>query len=84
MELREADDPTILEWAAANNRILLTHDRATIPDFAYARVAANKQMSGVFILNDRIAIRQAIEELLFMDACSAQAEWANLVIYLPL
>jgi predicted nuclease of predicted toxin-antitoxin system len=25
--LEAADDPTILEWAAANNRIVLTHDR---------------------------------------------------------
>jgi predicted nuclease of predicted toxin-antitoxin system len=24
--LEEADDPTILEWAAVNNRIVLTHD----------------------------------------------------------
>ena len=33
--LREADDPAILDWAARNERILLTHDRATMPDFAY-------------------------------------------------
>jgi predicted nuclease of predicted toxin-antitoxin system len=82
--LGEANDPTILEWAAANSRILLTHDRATMPDYAYARVVANKQMSGVFVLNDRISVRQAIGELLLMDACSEQAEWAGLVIYLPL
>lgn len=33
-----ADDPEILAWIAEDNRILLTHDRATIPDFAYTRV----------------------------------------------
>lgn len=33
--LEAADDLTVLAWAAANNRILLTHDRATMPDFAY-------------------------------------------------
>lgn len=82
--LEEADDPTILEWAAANNRILLTHDRATMPDFAYARVVAGQPMPGVFVLNDRIAVRQAIDELLLIEACSEQEEWANLVVYLPL
>jgi predicted nuclease of predicted toxin-antitoxin system len=25
------DDPDILDWAAANDRIILTHDRATLP-----------------------------------------------------
>lgn len=82
--LEAADDPSILEWAAANNRIVVTHDRATMPDFAYQRVTAGQVMRGVFVFNDRIAVRQAIEELLLLDACSEQAEWTGLVVYLPL
>jgi predicted nuclease of predicted toxin-antitoxin system len=58
-----ADDPTILEWAATNNRIVLTHDRATMPDLGHGRIAAGQSMPGVFILNDRLAVRQAIDEL---------------------
>ena len=38
--LGEADDPTVLTWAAENGRIVLTHDRATMPGFAYERVVA--------------------------------------------
>ena len=38
VELSAASDPDILAWAAAENRILLTHDRDTIPFFAYERV----------------------------------------------
>lgn len=79
-----ADDPVILEWAAAHDRIVLTHDRATMPDFAYERMAAGRPMPGVFVLNDRLPVRQAIDELLLMDECSEQAEWIGLVIYLPL
>lgn len=82
--LEGVDDPTILEWAVANNRVLLTHDRATMPDFAYARVAAGLPMAGVFVIHDRMSIRQAIEELLLIESCSEQEEWAGLVIYLPL
>lgn len=82
--LAEADDPTILAWAAADNRILLTHDRATMPDFAYARVVPGQPTPGVFVGNDRMSIRQAIEELLLMEACSERGEWAGLVVYLPL
>ena len=54
--LMEEDDPTILEWAANHHRIVLTHDRATMPDFAYARIAANKQMPGLFVFTNRISI----------------------------
>lgn len=82
--LEEADDPTILEWAAADTRILLTHDRAIMPDFAYARVIAKRPMPGVFVVPDRMAVRQALDELLLIDTCSEQAEWIGLVVYLPL
>ena len=33
--LAGADDPTILEWAASQGRVLLTHDVPTITRFAY-------------------------------------------------
>jgi predicted nuclease of predicted toxin-antitoxin system len=36
--LRGADDPDILEWAANENRVVLTHDAATMAGFAYDRV----------------------------------------------
>src|SRR5512134_2422857 len=67
--LEEADDPTILAWAAANNRIVVTHDQATMPDFAYARVGAWQPMPGVFVVPDRLVVRQVIEELLLVEAC---------------
>lgn len=41
-------------------------------------------MPGVFILNDSLSLRQAIDELLFLDEYSEQEEWNNLVVYFPL
>ncbi|MGF1601082.1 MAG: DUF5615 family PIN-like protein [Thermosynechococcaceae cyanobacterium] len=82
--LREADDPAILDWAANNERILLTHDRATLPDFAYERLTRRESMAGVFVANDRTPVRQIIDELLLLNNWSEQAEWQSLVLYLPL
>lgn len=82
--LEGADDPAVLAWAAAAGRILLTHDRATMPDFAYDRVAAGEPMPAVFVFDDRLPVRQVIDELLLADACSDQAEWAGLVAHMPL
>jgi Domain of unknown function (DUF5615) len=82
--LREIDDPEILAWAAASDRIVLTHDRATMPNFAYERLLRNEQMSGLFVINDRMPIRQAIDELLLLNDCSQQSEWKGIVLYLPL
>jgi predicted nuclease of predicted toxin-antitoxin system len=82
--LQTIDDPTILGWAASNGRILLTHDRATMPDFAYQRLMRGEMMSGLFVVNDRMAIRQAIDELLLLINCSEQKEWQGIVLYFPL
>lgn len=82
--LREMDDPAILAWAVINQRILLTHDRATMPDFAYNRLLRGESMAGMFVVNDRIPIRQAIDELLLLIDFSKQAEWQGIVLYLPL
>lgn len=79
-----ADDPDVLAWAAANDRIVLTHDRATMPDFAYERVVAGDPMPGMCILDARFPTGQAIEEILLVVACTEQTEWRDRVIYLPL
>ncbi len=82
--LEQADDPAILKWAAENGRVVLTHDRATFPSYAYERVVAGERMSGVFILDDRLPVGQAVRELLLIDAGSESIEWVDRVLYLPL
>ena len=77
-------DPDILEWAAENNRILLTYDRTTMPKHVQDRHVAGGAVAGVFVLNDRMPIREAIEQILLLITCSDQAEWNGLVVFLPL
>lgn len=68
IELAEADDPTLLERAAGDNPILLTHDVNTVPGFANARVQAGLPMAGVFLVPADMPIGQAIDDLSL--ACS--------------
>jgi hypothetical protein len=82
--LAGAEDPDVLAWAAQNNRIVLTHDRATMTDHAYERLTAGEAMPGLFILNDRFPVGQAIQEILLLVACSEQAEWSGRAVHLPL
>jgi hypothetical protein len=82
--LADADDPKVLAWAAIHDRIIVTHDRSTMPDYAFERVNARGLMCGVFVLNDRMPVGQAIAELLLLNDCSEQAEWMERVVYLPL
>lgn len=83
--LRTAVDPDILAWAASEDRILLTHDRDTIPGFAYERVNAGLPMPGVFVIRNRQKqIGQMIEDILIPVYCSEQHEWRDQVQFLPI
>ncbi len=53
--LMQTPDPDILEWAASQGRVLLSHDASTVPPAAYGRVGDGKPMPGVFIVPDRNA-----------------------------
>jgi Domain of unknown function (DUF5615) len=79
-----ADDPDILEWAASEGRIPLTHDRKTVPRFAYGRARAGLPMAGVFVLSGRLPVGESIDELLLVAECSRPEEWTDRVEYLPL
>jgi hypothetical protein len=62
--LAKTPDPAILAWAAGEQRILLTHDRDTVPGFAYDRVRGGERMLGVFLVSDQMPKGQAIDQLL--------------------
>jgi predicted nuclease of predicted toxin-antitoxin system len=82
--LRGEEDPVILEWAAQEGRVVLTHNAATVADFAYQRVREGKPMPGVIEVADDLPIGQVIEDILLLAEYSEQHEWEAQVIYLPL
>jgi hypothetical protein len=82
--LSGAGDPTVLEWAAREKRIVLTHDVATMTVFAYQRVRDGLSMPGLFEVSRRVPVGQAIEEIILIAECSLEGEWEGQVIFLPL
>jgi len=82
--LFSADDPTVLEWAANEDRILITHDVATITKYAYERVQAEKYMPGVVEVSRKVPLGMAIDEILYLVEVCDHGELEGQVIYLPL
>ena len=78
------DDPTLLDWANQHDRILLTHDRATMPFHAMQRFRSGLKVAGIFVVDDRAAIGRLIDELALAIECSDQIEWQDQVVYFPL
>ncbi|OGW15966.1 MAG: hypothetical protein A2035_09115 [Nitrospirae bacterium GWA2_42_11] len=82
--LSGADDPTVLEWAAREGRVLFTHDVSTITNYAYERISAGKAMPGVFEVSRELPLGAVIEDILLLAECGLEGEWEGQVRYLPL
>ncbi len=82
--LTSLDDPAVLAWAAAEDRVLVSQDVATLTADAYARVQAGLPMPGLFEAGPSVPIATAIDDLLLIAECSLPGEWEGRVRYLPL
>jgi predicted nuclease of predicted toxin-antitoxin system len=82
--LAGAGDEAVLAQAAAENRVVLTHDVSTMVDFAYQRVRAGTPMPGVIAVAQSMLARVAIDDLVVVVECSTAEDWRDKVSYLPL
>ena len=84
LDIAGSSDQLVLEWAARQQRILLTHDRRTIPRYALERLSTGDELAGVVVINDDLPIGGVIEDLLVIATCSTLEEWLGRIEYLPL
>ena len=82
--LSNAEDSELLAWADEAERIIVTHDRRTMPAHAGRRMNEGKRVFGVFVVSRRLQILDVINDLEIMVMCSDEHEWENVVRYLPL
>jgi hypothetical protein len=77
------DDPTILAWAATEKRLLLTHDRKSVPGIAVRRAKSGERMPGVVVVAARGSIQAVIDALLLLAGASLPGEWEGHVLSVP-
>jgi hypothetical protein len=82
-ELRGIEDKEVLQKAAQENRLLISHDRRTMP-FHFATFIATQTSAGVIIVSQDLPIRQAVEDLILIWEASEAEEWINRIDSLPL
>jgi hypothetical protein len=80
--LAEAEDSEVLEWAATEGRILLTHDRQTMTRYANERVRSGPRMPGLFVMDMSPDIGGAIDDILTIVEVTEASEWHGKTEYL--
>jgi hypothetical protein len=82
--LTSFDDEFVLQFAAENQRVVLTRDVSTMTAAVFTRIEQAESMPGLIVVPHRMAIGQAIDELIFLAMESEPDEWEGQVIWLPL
>lgn len=82
-KLEGVKDIEVLAIAAKQQRILISHDRKTMPS-EFAQFIIDHQSSGVIIVSRKVPIETIIEELILIWAVSNAEEWINRIAKIPL
>jgi hypothetical protein len=77
------DDPHVLKLAAGLGRVLVSHDRRTMPAH-FGRFILSEDSPGVLIVSRKLSVSQVAEDLLLIWLASEPKEWVNRIRSLPL
>lgn len=81
--MEAATDRQLLIRAAQEGRIIVTHDRKTMPTHAADLIGEGQNIAGLFVVRRSLPLHQVIEDLALMITCSENDEWVNVIRYLP-
>lgn len=76
-------DDKVLEIAAREGRVLVSHDKRTMPVHFAARVRLGLRSPGVLLAVPRATVGEVVESLLIIWSSSREGEWVDQIHYLP-
>jgi hypothetical protein len=82
--LDDLDDDAVLRLAASQSRILVSHDKRTMPKAFASFVASGGTSPGVLLVIPQNApIREIVEAMILIWADDRPDEWINLIAKIP-
>jgi uncharacterized protein DUF5615 len=84
IRMSRSTDLELLVWAAKDRRVLLTHDRTTMPVHAAKLISENNDIAGLVVIPRRLPIHQVLDDLELIVTSTEIEEWKNVIRYLPI
>jgi hypothetical protein len=81
-DLEGIKDPEVLALAARDDRVLVTHDRKTMPT-EFGQFITSQTSSGVLIISQNLPISEAIDGIILIWEASTAEEWVNQIMTFP-
>ena len=82
LKLHGVPDTLVLERTADARRVLVSHDRRTLPRY-FAEFITTNTSPGLIIVSQRLPVRRAAELLHLLWAASEAEEYVNIIYDLP-
>lgn len=82
--LSDASDPAVLEWAATEGRVVVSHDHRTMRACAEERLRAALPMAGLVLVRQGDPLGETIDDLVLIGETTAAEEWEGKIVFLPL
>jgi hypothetical protein len=73
----------VLAIAAGEGRVLISHDKRTMPVHFAARIRLGLWSPGVLLAVPRATVGDVVESLLIIWSASSESDWADQIHYLP-
>lgn len=77
------NDLQVLDRAAGEGRVLISHDQSTMPAH-FAEFIQQRESPGLLIVTQSLPHQLVVDEILMIWHVSQAEEWVNRVSYLPL
>jgi len=81
--LEGVSDSEILERAASEGRIVVTHDRRTMLAYFRDRLEAGKSSPGLWVVSQGAALGSVVSAIVLAWSASEPSEWRDQVHHLP-
>jgi predicted nuclease of predicted toxin-antitoxin system len=82
--LSEAADDAVLQRAASESRVVISHDYRTMRARAEDRLRAGLPMAGLILAPQDVQLGKVIEELVLIAETTSPEEWQGQILFLPL
>jgi hypothetical protein len=76
-------DLDVLKLAAQQGRILVSHDRRTMP-YHFGQFVLSENSPGILIVSRKLPVSQVAEDLFLIWSASEAKEWVNCIRSLPI
>jgi len=76
-------DTEVLAIAARDGRVLVTHDRTTMPAY-FRQFIQSASSPGLIVVPQSLSIREVADTLILIWTVTGADEWTNRIVYLPI